>query len=41
MLYLAEKLNYINTNQKNELLNSCNEISKIIRGLINVLKTKK
>ncbi len=41
MLYLAEKLNYINSNQKEELINNCNEISKIIRGLINVLNTKK
>jgi len=37
MLYLAEKLNYIDLKRKNELLSSSNEISKIIRGLIKSL----
>ena len=34
MLYLAEKLNYINSIQKEELVEKGNEISRIIRGLI-------
>ena len=39
MLYLAEKLNYINNIQKEELIKKGNEISKIIRGLIKSLNT--
>lgn len=38
MLYLAEKLNYINKIQKDELLNQANEIAKILHGLIKSLK---
>jgi len=41
MLYLAERLNYIDTNTKNKLIEQGNEISKIIRGLIKSLTTKK
>lgn len=37
MLYLAEKLNYINEEKKLKLLETGNEISKIIRGLIKSL----
>jgi four helix bundle protein len=39
MLYLAKRLNYINDNTQNELINKANEISKIIRGLIKSLTT--
>ena len=38
MLYLAERLKYINDEHKNKLLAEANEISKIIRGLIKSLK---
>lgn len=41
MLYLAERLNYIDTNSKNKLIGQGDEISKIIRGLIKSLTTKK
>ena len=41
MLYLAERLKYINSEAKAELLNLGNEISKIIRGLIKSLETNK
>jgi len=34
MLYLAERLNYMKTEQKSAFLEKANEISKIIRGLI-------
>ncbi len=34
MLYLAARLDYINPDNKNELIEQCNEISKITRGLI-------
>lgn len=40
MLYLAERLNFTNTEKKNDLLEKGNEISKIIRGLIKSLKSK-
>jgi four helix bundle protein len=38
MFYLAEKLQYIDLKQKEELLNKGNDISKIIRGLIKSIK---
>ena len=38
MLYLAHRLNYIMAEDQKMLLNNANEISKIIRGLINSLK---
>ncbi len=38
MLYLGERLNYISTTQANNLRNNCDEISKIISGLIKSLK---
>jgi four helix bundle protein len=38
MLYLAERLNFIDIQTKNNLLDKSNEISKIIRGLINSMK---
>jgi len=38
MIYLAERLNYLNQIQKDELLNQANEIAKILHGLINSLK---
>lgn len=41
MLYLAEKLNYIDNQQKVKLIDEANEISKILRGLIKSLNTKK
>lgn len=41
MLYLAERLNYITTSEKDVLIEQCNETSKIIRGLLKYLKPKK
>jgi four helix bundle protein len=41
MLYLAEKLRYINIEQKDNLLQKGNEISKIIRGLIKSMQVEK
>lgn len=38
MLYLAEKLNYLNKEQAATLIARIAEVSKIIRGFINVLK---
>ena len=38
MLYLANKLNYISDEQKNDLINQTEEISKIIKGLKNSIK---
>lgn len=38
MLYLAERLKYLNNESKNKLLSEANEISKIIRGLIKSIK---
>jgi four helix bundle protein len=38
MLYLAVRLNYKPTEKKNQLIETANEISKIIRGLIKSLK---
>ncbi len=40
MLYLANKLEYINKNQRNELIEKSNDISKIIHGLSKSLKIK-
>ncbi len=39
MLYLAEKLKYIKTEQRDNLLKQGDEISSIIRGLIKSMKT--
>ncbi len=39
MLYLAERLNYIDVNSKNKLIEQGNEISKMIHGLIRALTT--
>lgn len=41
MIYLAEKLNYINNIQKQELVEKGNEISRIIRGLIKSIVPKR
>jgi four helix bundle protein len=41
MLYLGLRLNYISTDKKEKLIADTNEISKIIRGLIKSLSTKK
>lgn len=38
MLYLAERLKYIDMNAKTSLINQTEEISKIIRGLIKSMK---
>ena len=35
MCYLAYRLNYINTEQKEQFIMRSNEVSKIIRGLLN------
>lgn len=40
MIYLAERLNFINNDKKNILLDNANEVSRIIRGLIKSLNTK-
>lgn len=40
MIYLAEKLKYLSTDQKIDFIESSNEISKIIRGLIKSLSKK-
>ena len=37
MLYLAQKLDYIEEKQVTELISSSEEISKIIRGLIKAI----
>ncbi|MBC7382140.1 MAG: four helix bundle protein [Bacteroidia bacterium] len=37
MLYLSERLNYLNSEQTLLLVDKCNEVSKIIRGLIKSL----
>jgi len=41
MIYLAKSFNYISDEQKEELLNKGNEISKILRGLIKSISSKK
>ena len=38
MLYLAEKLNYIENSKASELRSECFEISKILKGLIRSMK---
>jgi len=38
MLYLAERLGYLNAESKKDLLNKSNEISKMIFGLIQSMK---
>jgi len=38
MLFLANKLNYISDEQKNDLINKTEEISRIIKGLKNSMK---
>ncbi len=37
MVYLAQRLNYINEEQKNYLVNQTSEVSRIIKGLIKFL----
>jgi four helix bundle protein len=39
MIYLAERLNYIDLKQKSQLVQNSQEVSKIIRGLINSIQT--
>ncbi|HUM51822.1 MAG TPA: four helix bundle protein [Chitinophagales bacterium] len=41
MLYLAQKLGYINEESRNRLIEDANEVSRIIRGLIKSLIPKK
>ena len=38
MLFLAERLKYIDSHRKEELLNSADEVSRLIRGLMKSLK---
>ena len=38
MLYLAERLKYLNLEKRNQLIKSATEVSKIITGLIKSLK---
>lgn len=40
LIHLAEKLNYISTQQMNILLENANEVSKITRGLIKSISQK-
>lgn len=40
LIYLAEKLEYISGEQKNNIILQSNEISKIIKGLIKSMQTK-
>lgn len=41
MVYLANRLGYIAEERKNKILEDANEVSRIIRGLIKSLQTKK
>ena len=41
MVYLANRLGYIADERKNKILDDANEVSRIIRGLIKSLQTKK
>lgn len=41
MVYLANRLGYIADERKNKILDEANEVSRIIRGLIKSLQTKK
>ncbi|HET8885536.1 MAG TPA: four helix bundle protein [Salinimicrobium sp.] len=41
MLYLAERLSFLNSQEKNQLINQSTEISKIINGLIKSLDMEK
>ncbi|MBW6499616.1 MAG: four helix bundle protein [Bacteroidales bacterium] len=41
MVYLAERLGYISLEQKNQLLQSAIEVSKLIKGFIKALKKTK
>lgn len=41
MTYLAQRLGYITEENRNILIEDANEVSRIIRGLIKSLKTKK
>lgn len=38
MCYLAERLNYAETTKKDGLINFCNEVTKIIVGLIRAIE---
>ncbi len=40
MLYLTERLNYLNSDQTKPIIDKTNEIGKIIRGLIKALSVK-
>jgi four helix bundle protein len=40
MLYLASRLSYLESELVSKLIEDCNELSKIIRGLIKALKRK-
>lgn len=40
MIHLAERLNYIDKDVKNDIFTNCDEVSRIIRGLIKSLKPK-
>jgi four helix bundle protein len=40
MLYLAERLKYINVKQRDELINKASEISRIVTGLIKSVSVK-
>ncbi|WP_370089245.1 four helix bundle protein [Ekhidna sp.] len=40
MLYLSKRLSYINSSEFDQSIEKTNEVSKIIRGLINSLKPK-
>lgn len=41
MLYLAERLKYIKIEKRDELINNCLEVSKLIKGFIKSLNNKR
>lgn len=40
MCYLAERLQYVDTSKKEELINFCNEVTKIILGLMKSIEKR-
>ncbi len=41
MLHLATRLNYLSEERRNELLDQCDEVSKLLRGFIKYLNAPK
>jgi four helix bundle protein len=40
MTYLAIRLNYLSNKEGNNVIQSCDEVSRIIKGLLNSIQTK-